>query len=237
MKLNRWMMAAGAALALATLTRAAVYVDQAATGANDGTSWADAYTNLTDALSAGGVDEIWVAQGHYVPGMDRTQAFALKADTAVYGGFTNGMTSRTLRDWTRYPSILSGDIGAPGDPADNSHHVVIGATNATLDGFVVTGGCNTNVTTVGWNQEGAGFYASNCSLAIINCVFSNNAARRGGGLFLATGQASLDGCRIEANTAIDAGGGLHAYQWGGNILNSSFNKNGKPARGDRKSVV
>ncbi len=41
-----------------------LYVNECASGKNDGSSWSDAYISLSDALnSASAGDEIWVAQG------------------------------------------------------------------------------------------------------------------------------------------------------------------------------
>lgn len=48
-----------------------IYVDANTTGANDGTSWSDAYNYLQDALadanSSGDVNEIRAVQGAYKP--------------------------------------------------------------------------------------------------------------------------------------------------------------------------
>src|SRR5512139_2196219 len=65
------------------------YVDASATGANNGSSWADAYTDLQAALSAIVGGEVWVAEGIYYPGVsgERSASFYLKNSVAVYGGF------------------------------------------------------------------------------------------------------------------------------------------------------
>jgi len=139
-----------------------IYVNQAASGANDGTTWADAYTSLQDALNAtprGSGDEIWVAQSIYRPDQgqavtegDREASFRLKSNVALYGGFVGTETSRDERDWLVNPTLLSGDLlGNDNDNvdinepsrADNSYHVVT-ATDldpwTVLDGFTITGG-------------------------------------------------------------------------------------------------
>ena len=123
-----------------------IYVDSGASGANDGTSWTDAYTNLQDALSVPetGV-EIWVAAGTYKPtaGADRTISFVLADGVRLYGGFAGGETELDQRDWESNITTLIGDIGIVEDDGDNSYHVVKcgSLTRATvLDGFTITGG-------------------------------------------------------------------------------------------------
>ena len=58
-----------AALALAHAARSeTIYVDQSATGANNGQDWANAFLELQSALAeASPGDEIWVAEGNHRP--------------------------------------------------------------------------------------------------------------------------------------------------------------------------
>ena len=100
------------ALPLAAKTN---YVDWQATGTGDGTSWANAYTNLKTAISTSvSNDQIWVAQGTYKPGTNRTDYFGMKPFVKYYGGFTNGMSSLSERNWNAFQTILSGDIDGNG---------------------------------------------------------------------------------------------------------------------------
>lgn len=55
------------------------YVNDDVSGADDGSSWTDAYLDLQDALTAAGVgDAIWVAEGLYLPGTLVSDTFRLK---------------------------------------------------------------------------------------------------------------------------------------------------------------
>ena len=121
-----------------------IYVNATATGQNNGTTWSDAYNNLSTALqNAQSGDAVWVAQGTYFPTntTDRTVSFQHKSGVKMYGGFTGTETTLDTRDWNAFPTILSGDIGVLGDSTDNSHTVVYMSypdSTTVLDGFTIS---------------------------------------------------------------------------------------------------
>ncbi len=156
-----------AAFAWTTSAQAAIcHVNAAASGANTGTSWTDALTDLQAALTDANCTEIWVAQGVYRPvepvdpahvtKNERDASFVVFPDVAVYGGFAGHETRRDDRAPLTNPTILSGDIdendiNVDGNfisetvadlRGDNSYHVVrIGdpAGGAVLAGTVLDG--------------------------------------------------------------------------------------------------
>ena len=177
----------------AAATAGTLYVDaDLSGGANDGSSWADAFQGtlgLQAALSAAVAgDQIFVAQGTYLPtdtGL-RTEAFALKDGVAVYGSFLGTETSPDERPpFFTAPSVLSGDL--LGDDAlllfgDNSFHLVTttGTTaSAVLDGFVVSSGAATG--TAGNKDRGGGILCVTAvSPTVRNCRFVGNRSTFGG---------------------------------------------------------
>jgi hypothetical protein len=175
-----------------------VYVNAAATGSNSGTRWTDAFTTLQSALAAAPADsEIWVAAGTYTPGPASTDTFTLKPSVDVYGGFSGGETSRESRYSDSGSAILTGNGVCA--------HVVTGADNAVIDGFVVTSGYNTDNT--GYDG-GAGIINSGCSPTVRNCTFTNNQARFGGGMANYGATPAITRCVFQNNSAVVQGGGI-----------------------------
>ena len=106
------------ALLLIPASAETLYVDSNASGSSDGTSWGDAFPGLQPALAAAiAGDEIWVAQGTYIPGTSETDTFLLKPEVALYGGFSGGESFRHQRDAGALTNatFLSGEIGDPED--------------------------------------------------------------------------------------------------------------------------
>ncbi|MCP4443520.1 MAG: T9SS type A sorting domain-containing protein, partial [Aureispira sp.] len=221
-----------------------IYVDKDATGANDGSSWADAYTSLKAATDAAGAGiSVWVAEGTYTAtaGSDRTAAFEIASGVAIYGGFAGTETMLSQRDWAANPTIMSGDIGTQGNATDNSYNVVRmqNATSTTLlDGLIIEDG-NANGGSYPYNRGGGlsnnGMNAGNASNPTLqNCIFRWNAGTNGGAIsnmsnFSGTVNATITGCLFYENTstngaAIDNG----TYSSGTNntvITNCTFADN------------
>ncbi|MEZ5301435.1 MAG: hypothetical protein R3F11_12410 [Verrucomicrobiales bacterium] len=139
-----------------TTTPRTLYVRLGAAGAGDGSSWADAFPHLQDALAAANYgDAIWIAEGTYFPdlgggqiGDDRTSSFALVDGAALYGGFPDsGTPGFADRDPAAHVTILSGDIdqddGSGGNNSGNAYHVITAhraRPDTRLDGLTITGG-------------------------------------------------------------------------------------------------
>ncbi len=221
----------------------ACHVKHDASGSNNGTSWANAYTRLQSALASTACGEIRVAKGVYVPtdGSDPAIRFDIRPGQRVYGGFKGTEATLGQRDPAANRTVLSGDIGhddvtdADGILVDlsdrrgsNSRSVVrmdgttaAGTITATtvLDGFAITGA-------EGYGYSGGGLYCKGngsgkeCSPTLRNLLFSANAADEGGGL----GNFADDGGRANPrlvdvtfrnNAAAYGGGGLSNRAWNG----------------------
>ena len=207
-----------------------------ATGNNNGTSWDNAFTDLKSAISAAQAgDKIWVAQGTYTPGTQRTDSFELKDGVKIYGGFAGTETTAEERNPKTNVTILSGDIGTANDNSDNSHTVVKFSNNtgtATLDGFTIEKGNS--------NEDGGGIF-NDGNLTLKNIVVRNNQAADDGGGIRNNGTITIIDSTIADNTSVgtsptSGGGGLINTGASATIINSTFSgntgKNGGAIRND-----
>ena len=216
-----------------------IYVDDDAAGANDGTSWENAYVYLQDALadanSAEKPIEIRVAQGIYKPDQganqipgNREATFHLINDVALKGGYTGlGEPDPNARDIELYETILTGDLNGDdmsvddldniwSEPicAENSYHVVTGSSTdetAVLDGFTITAG-NANVP-FGDLKDHHGNYSRKC----------------GAGMYNVSGNPTLIDCTFYSNSAnwgwAAIGGGMYNLESSPRLSNCIFRGN------------
>ena len=211
-----------------------MYVNQAVATGGDGTSWATAAKELSDAIAAArnysSIDTIWVAAGAYKPttGTDRNLSFFMRNNLAILGGFAGMEASFSQRNFKTNVTILSGDIGTANDNSDNSYHVVSNNNNALnntalLDGFTITKG-NAN----GGIAFGGGIYNyNNTSPVISNCIIrDNNASTAGGGCINDNSNAKITNCFFVSNTSsVSFGGGLYLNASASQVTNCVFINN------------
>ena len=187
-----------------------IVVDTSATGNNDGSSWADAYTQLQPALAAASSgDEIQVAKGVYKPAGisgSRAATFQLLNGVTIKGGYAGFSSPEpNMRDIEAYETTLSGDLNGDDDSnfannVENSYHVLTGSgTDATaiLDGFTITGG---NANGISPQSLGGGMHNSYGNPTIINCTFIKNySLTMGGGMFNYESSPTITNCSFIEN--------------------------------------
>ena len=210
---------------------AIIYVNLNATGENDGSSWANAYTDLQDAIAASeATDQIWVAAGTYIPTPEipedpRRASFVLPDEIQLYGGFAGSEASLGERDVTANPTILSGDIGTAGDNSDNAVRVVTmldTSSSSVLDGFTISDG-NANVPDIG--IDGGGIFSERSQAILRNLTVTNNtAAGLGGGMYAQDSLNQLTNVDFVSNTA-SSGGAVYNNTSGSIFTDTTFESN------------
>ncbi|MEO9871815.1 choice-of-anchor Q domain-containing protein [Ekhidna sp.] len=228
-------------VAFSTTAQNTYYVDvNATTGLKDGSSWTNAFTDLQPALDeAQPGDEVWVAQGTYLPTESpnqtstdtRDKSFHLDKDIRLYGGFTGTETQLDQRDFQSNLTILSGDFNDDdatygmgeslqiSDNGENAYHVMITAklsSHAIIDGFTIksghahgTGGSITFSGILFMRSMGGGMINRDSSPSMTNIIFEENKGLHGGGLLNRSSSPSISNVTFTRNYASNAAGMLN----------------------------
>ena len=170
-----------------------VYVNAEAKGLNNGTSWENAYTDLKMACDSiednGNLTEMWVAKGRYRGDGTSVNAFILKPNTRIYGGFTGTELADydiTQRDITANETILDGGY---------IQRVICMEKDATeetpviIDGFTITKGFSRQ----GVSSGTALFVKQYCYVS--NCIITDNCTNGGVGP-IHIDAANFENCNI-----------------------------------------
>ncbi|HPO16228.1 MAG TPA: choice-of-anchor Q domain-containing protein, partial [Candidatus Hydrogenedentes bacterium] len=182
-------------------------------GTGDGSSWASPFGSLQAAMDfAMPGDEVWVAAGTYTATTD--PVVTMKVGVSIYGGFAGTETARDERDWTANVTVIDGE---------NARRCVLGANNATLDGFTITHG-----SAIGSN--GGGMLNNRVSPSVSNCIFIANVSQRddeynggiGGGMYNSGDSPSVNNCTFTRNSASEGGGGMYNSGSSPSVTNCTF---------------
>ena len=211
-------------------SRAVFFVDIDAGGANDGSSWADAYNYLQDALMmVPSGDEIRIAEGTYKPdqfvlsgrpSLGRMETFQLTNGVAIRGGYAGfGEPDPDARDIDVYKTILSGDLNGDdvevNDPcdlltepsrADNCYHVV---TAINLGYYVGPNTILDGFIITGGNADGQD---PDWELGM------------GGGMYISYSSPTVINCNFTENSA-HYGGGMDNNSGWPYLINCTFSRN------------
>lgn len=203
----------GFAVSLAILTQGTsaqvIHVDASlTTGANDGSSWGDAFQGadgLRSALAAATPgSEIWATGGTYRAAVGAPVGFAVQAtDVTLRGGFAAGETSVLERpEAGLMPTTLSGDAlgnddGSPASETDNALTVL---------------GCDHQV---GWTMERIqveaarelGFLATDSDVRVSECSFTG--CDGGGAWIREDGVGGVAGRVVDSRFALNGSYGLY----------------------------
>ena len=195
-----------------------IYVGSDAPGANNGSTWFNAYRTLQDALAvAQPGDTVKVAQGVYRPdegaGMtpgDRYAMFELRSNIALMGGYAGYSALPTWQWDTRnielYETVLSGDLQGDDLPFD--------VNDARAHGLRISAGQrqDNSYTIVMLDKNQPGTLLEGVTIRGGNANSQDESAdhyTRGGGIFCQDGSPAIRHCRIENCTALGAGGGMY----------------------------
>ena len=239
-----------------------IYVKATATGSNNGSSWLNAFLNLHNALSNSiEGDTIKVAMGTYKPGIASTSdtaRYRMRNGVTVLGGYAND-TTIVVRNWSLYPTILSGEINNPQFLFDNINTLIqCFNVSAVWDGLILEGSRISSITISGNSQPtfrnfvfrnsyssnfmgpaGLSVTSQGSSPNFINCIFYNNQGELTKGIIYCTvsGNPVFTNCVFAKNEIRDTASVFNVSGTTLTIKNSTFFGNNTVNTTEGKSVI
>jgi hypothetical protein len=217
-----------------------LYVNAAATGNRDGSSWADAFTTLyaagNRADSCPNIREIRVAEGSYFPNdpallPNQADGTYVRGGLRLIGGFPNtGNPGLADRDWQLHTTVITGDRGIPNDSSDNFEYLLAAGNSqepTLIDGFILEYAER--------NIGGGGpltLFGSQAPVRVRNVWFRHNTGGFGGAVYvralLDSLTARFENCYFEQNQTTLSGGAVSLnthFQLQADFYNCFFVKN------------
>ena len=204
-----------------------IYVNKSAFGSNDGSSWVNAYKELSTALPMAQTgDEIWVAKGIYQPYIEGvSNSFIMVSGIKLLGGFAGWESNENQRNWDLNETTLTAqymiDQNGVVFPPYNILYCVSTDSTSTVDGFtfrdILAGPFNGEP--CGSDQHkcfGGGIFLYSPSpsfptfLTVQHCRFLENCCAAGGsaiGINFSEGAGGyvIKHCYFKDNRAIEGG--------------------------------
>ncbi|TAD84064.1 MAG: hypothetical protein EAY75_13810, partial [Bacteroidetes bacterium] len=201
------------------------YVKTIATGTGDGSSWANATSDLQNAINTSNdFSQVWVAAGTY----NLSTSLTMKNGVGIYGGFAGTEDLISQRNLAANTSILT---------TNGTDRVILNNENGVgsagvLDGFTIQGGnaargggiANWGASptirncifrnNTGGTRGAATSDERNSAPTYINCVFTNNSSN--GGIFWSFGDiVSRGSSPTFVNCTVSGNSGGNFLLWGG----------------------
>ncbi len=184
-----------------------VFVRKGAIGTGDGTSWANAYPEMSTAFNAWGKNprgtQVWVAAGTYIP----LNGGGLNIDSsiAVYGGFPSDGSANaiTMRNVSSYQTDVQ-------DPVNGGNLLYLGGNNITINGFI-------------FEQANSVAVISGSQINIVNCTIRKFTKTNSIPLMITSdGSTLVDSCNFTSNQTTEIGALVGS---GFTLSNSQFQNN------------
>ncbi len=234
------------AISAAAVSGKIIYVDGAAEGLNDGSTWQNAYNFVQDAMmdandfivDANSVVEIRVAQGIYTPDANSTApqgtgsryaTFGLGEGITLKGGYAgNTAAVPSERDVRLYETILSGDLA--GDDARFEDPCDMGSDpNRNENSYHVLGALSVHddarldgFTITGGHADGAD---------------ESTAGRSGAGIYMYYSEPEIINCTFRNNWAAGIGAAINCENYCSPVItNCTFERNYAQSRGGAISL-